>query len=290
MKTYLTFFSLFILLTSCGNKNEANKLSKDVVLTPPPPVDQTIGVADIAVADKKQIKATKEVPEDIDTSKKIINEGEIRFQTGNLKLAREKIVSSLKSLGGFVGEENETNNGDNNQKEYDLKIRVPSQNFDKFLNALSANADHIDTKNIRRRDVTTDFIDIASQLKNKKLLEERYLDLLKRASRTKDLLDIEDKLTDIRSDIEATQGKLNYLASQVTYSSLDITFYHKLTAEAADEHFSRRFKTAMTEGWGILENLFFTLIAVWPLLIIGVVTLWILKKWTKRRSKKIITE
>jgi hypothetical protein len=103
-----------------------------------------------------------------------------------------------------------------------------------------------------------------------------------------DLLEIENKLTEIRSDIESTQGQLNYLDKQVAYSSLDITFYNKLTAQAADEQFNYRFKTALANGWGVLQELFFSIISLWPVVVIGGVAIWLFKIWRKTRKTKPI--
>lgn len=282
MKIYLISFTLLLAFSACGHKDvKLKEVAVDMMMAPKPSVNQSKTAYENAY-DKK----APDSKETVDTSKKIIKEGEIRFQAGNLKATREKIVSSLKSFGGYVAEENETTNSDNNQKEYDLKIRIPSKNFDTFLEALSADADHIDTKSIRRRDVTTEFIDIATQLKNKQLLEGRYLELLKKSTKTSDLLQIEDKLSEIRTDIESTQGQLNYLSRQVAYSSLDIVFYNKQTAQIADEAFSYKFKTAVYDGWNILQSLFFSTVMFWPIIFIAIIFYWIFIRWRRKKAKK----
>jgi hypothetical protein len=287
MKVYLVLFTLLLTFAACGHKDLKEKaVMADVAMAPPAPAALSKAGYERAY-DKKALDGNATPPKEaVDTSKKIIKEGEIRFPVENLKATRQKIVNSLKRLGGYVAEENETTNSDNNQKEYDLKIRIPSKNFDSFLEALSADADHIDTKNIRRRDVTTEFIDIATQLKNKQLLEDRYLELLKKATKTSDLLQIEEKLAQIRTEIESTQGQLNYLSRQVAYSSLDITFYNKQTAQIVDEAFSYKFKTAVYDGWNLLQNLFFSTIMFWPFIFIAVIFYWMVKIWRKKKGKK----
>ncbi|MDN3583493.1 DUF4349 domain-containing protein [Mucilaginibacter flavus] len=285
MKISIISLVLLSALMAC-NRAPDEKLKVANVELMAPPEGYKNRVAEKAM-DKTDARADSKAPVNIpvDTAKKIVKEGEIRFESKNLKATRDKILVSLKSLGGYVGEENETNNGDNNRREYDLKIRVPSKNFDRFLDTLSSNADHIDAKNIRVKDVTTEFIDITTQLKNKQLLENRYLELLKRATKTSDLLEIEDKLESIRTDIETTQGQLNYLNSQVAFSSLDITFYNIPTAERADEQFNTKFKNAVAEGWDILKTLFFDTIMLWPVIFIGFVGVWVYRK--RKRNRRV---
>jgi hypothetical protein len=288
MKTYLISFTLLIALSACGHKAAEEKImTTDLVLEAPPAPAMEKQAAYGGNKDSPSGNNGTAATQVADTSKKIIKEGDIRFEAGNLKTTKEKIIASLKSFGGYVAEESETNNGDNNHKEYNIKIRVPSKNFDRFLEALATNTDRIDTKNIRIRDVTTEYIDITTQLKNKNLLEKRYQELLAKATKTADLLQIENKLTEIRSDIESTQGQLNYLNKQVSYSSLDITFYTKQSGQVnSGNEFGYKLKTALADGWSFLQNLFFGIIGIWPIILIIIIIYWMIKKWRKRRRAK----
>ena len=76
------------------------------------------------------------------------------------------------------------------------------------MSSISAAAGKIDSKNIKVKDVTTQFIDLTAQLANKKKLEQRYQELLKQGTKIADLLQIEDKLNEIQTDIDSTQGTI----------------------------------------------------------------------------------
>ncbi len=285
MKSYIISFTLLLVLSACGNKNQHSKMEvADIRLLPPPPVSQAKkSDADMTYADKEPSADHKPV----DTAQKLVKDGDIRFQAGDLKSTKQKIVTSLKGFGGYVYDESELNNSDNNQREFNLKIRVPSKNFDRFLDALSGAADRIDSKNIRVKDVTAEYIDVTTQLKNKKLLENRYQQLLVKATKMADLLEIENKLTEIRSDVESTQGQLNYLNKQVAFSTLDITFYTKQSGQVnSGNEFGYKFKTALADGWSFLQNLFFGFISVWPIIIIVVLLVLMYKRWKQRKAKR----
>ncbi|MFD0751071.1 DUF4349 domain-containing protein [Mucilaginibacter calamicampi] len=221
-------------------------------------------------------------PVGVKIEKKIIKEGDIHFKTGDINETRKTLYASLKKLGGYVAEESENNDSESGQKEITLQTRIPAKNFDAFLTNVSANAESIDSKNIRIQDVTTRFIDVTTQLANKKKLEERYLELLKKGSKISDLLEIENKLTEIRSDIESTQGQLNYLSKQVEFSSLDITFYSKQTAQDNGQSFGYKIKTAVLSGWQILGSLFFGFVAWWPIWLVLLGGIVFLRRWAKR--------
>ena len=103
----------------------------------------------------------------------------------------------------------------------------------------------------------------------------------------RDLLDIEEKLTEIRSDIESTQSQLNYMSKQVAYSSLTITFYTKQAEQvAAGNGFGYKLKNALISGWESLQNLFFGLLSNWYLLLVIALIIVFVKRWRGRRIAK----
>jgi len=271
MKKLIFVCVLSLALGACEKKQKAELKSLDLIMPP-------------SMVDQKQ-KASKPAPPDQETkaiTKKIIKNGDISFETNNIAATRKAISSSLNKLDGYIAEESETNNSDNNRKEFNLKTRIPAKNFDQFLQNVSSGADRIDSKNISMKDVTTEYIDISTQLTNKKKLEERYLELLKKGTKISDLLEIENKLTEIQTDIESTQGQLNYLEKQVEYSELDITFYTKLAVEDNGKTFGYKLLSSLSDGWEILGVLFLGFVGLWPVWIIIAVLFVIVKGWRKR--------
>ena len=293
MKTYFFLsISFLLVLTSCERNQDKKAKMQNIMLLPPPAVEEkNVGAADQLEDAGTANKPTASNPSITDTAKKIVKEGDIRFETGNPKAARQNIVSSLKKLGGYLAEENETNSGETNQKEYSLKIRVPSKNFDAFLNSLTSSADHIESKNIHIRDVTTQFIDVRAEISNNKQLEQRYLQLAAKATKMTDLLAIEDKLTSIRTTIDSAQGQLNYLSSQVSYSSLDISFYTRQANLVNNGNgFGYKFENSLSTGWDTMQNMFFSIVSLWPLIFVALIIYLLIIRWKKRRRANVLTE
>lgn len=295
MKAYLISFTLLLAFCACGHK-AVEKLSLTTIDEAKPAAQASNAIMEAppspnyAVADKAEGNGyTNNANQIRDTSKKIIKNGSIEFETTNINATRKRILQSLKKYGGYVDEDNQSTNSGIDRKEYNLKISIPARYFDFLVDSVSASADKIDSKNISVTDVTTRYIDIKTRLDNKKILENRYLELLKRGTKISDLLEIENKLTEIRSDIESTQGQLNYLNKQVAYSSLDITFYTQ-HVEKADKGtgLGYKLKTALADGWNILQSLFFGVITIWPVIIMLLIAYWLFKKWRRtRRVKKV---
>jgi hypothetical protein len=305
MKKYLfILYALMLAFAACKNKSagygssEKNNIAE--VVLPPPSIKadkevmkneafQSPAVSEVAIEEPVGNADTKSVVEikPIDIEKKIIKEGDISFETSDVVETRKQITGLLKRLGGYAEDDSERTYGSEVRKEYNISIRIPAKNFDAFLGTVSSTATKIDSRNIRIKDVTSQFIDIKTRLDNKRLLESRYLQLLNKATKMSDLLQIEDKLAEIRSDIESTQSQLNYMSKQVAYSSLTITFYTKQAEQvAAGNGFSYKLKSALISGWESLQNLFFGLLSNWYLLLVIALLIVFVKRWRGRRIAK----
>jgi len=270
------------VFVSCQNHSQDSKnAAMDMAAAEPPPAAAPAMKMEVAQSNNAQPNTQQT------TTKKIVKEGEISLETGNLKNSRKALLDTLQRLGGYVDEESETNNGDFGRKEYLFKIRIPVQNFDTFLSSVSSTADRTESKSIRIRDVTTEYIDITTRLNNKTLLEKRYKELLQKSTKMADVLEVESKLNDIRTDIEASQGQLNYLNKQIAYSSLEVTFFTKNAQDKNDGNgFGYQLKNALSDGWESLHFVFFGLISLWPYVFLFVLIYWLYRKWRKRRNNR----
>ncbi len=72
------------------------------------------------------------------------------------------------------------------------------------------------------QNVTTQYVDLQSQLKNLQTEQQRLLQLMSQAQNLSDMLTIQDKLTDVEGQIEQIEGQINELAGQTAYSMVTI--------------------------------------------------------------------
>ncbi len=313
MKTYMILAIPLVVFCSCRHKDEAKTEAVALVMPKaafpklnqikfaPQPVkadkEVTDGIAEEKNADPNaDINPQNNTDDHIakaalppsttvqDTSKKIIKQGDIRFEAKNIAATRKTLLNTLSKLGGYADEDDQSLSTDSGRKAYNIKARIPSKNFDAFVEAVSSGTSRIDYKHISVSDVTTDYIDTKTRLNNQKILEATYIGLLKKASRMKDILDIEDKITDTRTEIESQQGQLNYMSKQIAYSTLDITFYTEAIERETGTGAGYKLSASFSEGWTIMQALFYGLISLWPLDILAVVGFVLVRNWRKRRK------
>ncbi len=219
---------------------------------------------------------------------KIIKTGELTFQSKDIKKTRASIGKITSDLGGYVS--NETETAGETRIEDVVTVRIPSKNFDLLIDQISAGVDSFDSKNISSLDVTEEFVDLQSRIKTKREVLGKYTELLQKAKTLDEVLRMENEIRTIQEEIEAKEGRLNYLQSQTSFSTLIIHFYKILkeeTADKKDDSFLARLWTGITTGWKGVTTLIIGISYIWPLLLFVIAAIGIAFRMEKRWKKKL---
>ncbi len=211
------------------------------------------------------IASTDEQETNESLERKLIKEGQIEFETENLNATRKNVFNAVDKYKSYVSSDKEFKSP--GRSSITVVIRVPAANFDNLLNDATHGIDKFDRKEINVKDVTEKFLDFEARLKTKKELEIRYLDLLKQATNVIEILEIEKQAGKLRSEIESIEGRLNYLQSQVSFSTLTMTFYESIPKQT---EFGQKFKNGLSNGWDNLIWFFVMLTNIWPFILITV--------------------
>ncbi|MGG5505818.1 MULTISPECIES: DUF4349 domain-containing protein [unclassified Myroides] len=215
-------------------------------------------------------------------ARKIIKNGNIRFETSHALETRKEITANLTRYQGYLAQDNAETYG--NRITYTLTLRVPAENFELLLASISTTAKKIEQQDVQATDVTEEFIDVESRLHTKKELENRYKALLNKANKIEEILAIEKEIEALRSDIESYEGRLNYLKNSVAYSTLTVVFYEK--TQPTTTAFGSEFLTAFKEGWSNLVSFTLGLFYIWPFILITLGVLYLVRRRIKRRKNK----
>ncbi|SRX52581.1 DUF4349 domain-containing protein [Aequorivita sp. CIP111184] len=214
---------------------------------------------------------------------KIIKTARLAFETKDVEATHTKIRQLASQYKGLV-------QSDNSGKDYNrifknLTVRVPTENFQSFIDGISEGVNYFDQRDISQQDVSEEFIDLEARLKAKRTLEDRYLELLKKANNVKEMLEIERELSNIREEIEAKQGRLQYLQNQVSMSTVNIEFY-KITAETGiTQSYGQKMKNAFQGGWNGISVFFLGILYLWPLFLVAIIIVFVLRIFLKKRKK-----
>ena len=228
-------------------------------------------------------KAAEETAPPIKTPQHIIREGELRFETADRAKTRQEILSFVETHKGYLSDDSEQRSSHQLDQHVEqlMVIRVPPANFVGLLEDVSRGVQRFDVRNIQAIDVTEQFVDTEARLRARKETENRYRELLKQANTVEDVLKIEQQIDKLRTEIESTEGHLRLLQDRESFSTLRITFYEP---RAATTDFSHRFSGNLAAGWRGLVEVALALAAIWPLLLIGGLITFLLRKRIIRES------
>ncbi len=160
------------------------------------------------------------------------------IQTASLRVSVADTVEAMRStsnlakqLGGYVVSTERYTDTTYNNVSYAhtyITIRVPSAKLEQAMEGvrqLSATGkDGILSESLSGQDVTSDFVDSNSRLRNLKAAEDQLVVLMENTEDLEATMSVFRELTEIRSQIEVLEGHIKYLQESSDLSSLSVDF------------------------------------------------------------------
>jgi hypothetical protein len=199
-----------------------------------------IGIADTK---KNEVKAKQSADEPRPTSESesalpassptspIANRKLVRNATAELEVASfeeavQKITSFASEDKGYVSTSSSEKQA-NGKLRGEVVVKVLPDNLDRFLSKLRGLGE-LKNQGITTEDVTKQYFDTESRMKNARMMEQRLIEILKTKSKdVADLLEVEKELGRVREEIETMQGELKFMDSQVQFATVTVQLAEK---------------------------------------------------------------
>lgn len=111
-----------------------------------------------------------------------------------------------------------------------LTVRVPAERLNEALQRIEAETTRpLVNKNIDSEDVTSAYVDLQSRQRNLEAAEEQLQEIMASARKTEEVLDVYNRLVQVREQIEVIKGQIQYYDQAAALSSINI----QLTPDAA---------------------------------------------------------
>jgi len=228
---------------------------------------------------------------------KIIYSAEATVETTDFDSSIAKLLDLVEQNKGWI--ESSSLNGANyysvsrgrdaNRSAY-YTLRIPSEKFDLLMNSLSE-IGNVPYTHSYTENVTSQYYDTQARLTAYETQEARLLEMMEKAETVSDVIAIEEKLTELRYQIESLQSSLNNWDRQVSYSSLYITVeeVQEYTPES-EISYGQELWLALTgalKGLGqFFKDLLVFLVSALPTIIILVVLFFVLRPLGRRLVAK----
>lgn len=171
-----------------------------------------------AAPQKQDAAAAVKVP----SQRKIIYTADVCLVTDDLDGFRTRLTSSLEVYQGFVSAQQMTGRT-GLQRTGVWTVRVPEERFSEFLDQLISWGE-LESQKINSDDVTEEFVDVESRLKNKRIEESRLLTILaEKTGELEQVVALERAISEVREQIERMEGRMRYLTEKVELTTITIT-------------------------------------------------------------------
>ena len=155
---------------------------------------------------------------------KIIRNGALNLVVENPTSALQGVQQIITSISGaYVANAEVRRAGD--VQPTSLTLRVPAEAFDGAMNALRALAQEVLAEQVTAQDVTEEYSDVDARIRNLQAAETQLLLLLERTGTVEDLLKVENRLAEVREEIEKLQGRLNVLDNRIALATIHVLLH-----------------------------------------------------------------
>ena len=202
------------------------------------------------------------------------------------------------ALNGYYEQKSVRRSGSRDDGSYyqyaDLTIRVPAENLDGFISQVGDEANIVSTSE-STENVTLTYVSTQSRVQALETEQTRLLELLENAETMEDLLVIEERLTEVRWELENYASQLRVLDNQVNYSTIYLSVWEVdeptvIVERTVWQKIGDGFVENAGNMWDGLVNFFIWLIAAIPYLVplalISGLVLLVIKRIRKRKAKK----
>ena len=225
--------------------------------------------------------------------RKIVRTGSLALIVKSPADGAEQIRVMAENMGGYL--ESAQIGGTKEAPTADLTIRVPAVRFEEAKAQIRQLAARVDSEKTDAQDVTRQYVDMEARLRNLRAEEAQYLTILKSAFKVEDLLEVTQKLSEVRGQIEQQQAEFQTLWKQVETVAITVSLRALADAEVFGLNWRPLYqlKIAARNGLDAIADYASTMAAIlfyvpvvfaWSLTLLSVaVGGWRLWRWIGRR-------
>ena len=171
-----------------------------------------------------------------------------------------------------------------------ITARIPNDKLDRFVGAVS-DSGNVTNKSESTQDVTLQYSDVESRKKSLEIEQERIWQFLEKAESIDTVITLEQRLSDIRYQLESMESQLRLYDNQVDYSTVylsisEVTAYTPVTPETAGARIknglAKNFESIVTALTNLLI-LFITTCPFWiPLALLAAIVISIVRRHNRK--------
>ena len=250
---------------SAAAANSASYAPEAPMAEPEAPMEEAVE-AEEAKYDGAAFSTTSDASEDgapeagtTDVATKIIYSADLEAQTTDFDAAIATLDKQIAAFGGFIersdirGDTLYNNDGTTsviNRWAY-YTIRVPAAKFEDFLHQTEG-IGNVTSVSRYAENVTSQYTDYEARLSSLRTQEERLLAMLEKSEDVDSLIALEQRLADVRYELESIERNLRNLDLQISYSTVNLNLEEVeiyTPTVPVQRTFGEKLSDAFSDGW-----------------------------------------
>lgn len=234
------------------------------------------------------------------SSRKLIKTVSLNVETEDFDTLVANVLNRITSLGGYTESSSVSGNnyGSSSSRYAYITARIPAAKQDQLVNEVAENSNVL-SRDESVDDVTLNYVDMEAKKKSLQTEYDRLNTLIESAEDLETLILLEERLAEVRYELESYESRLRTMDNQVEYATVNISIQEVVKYTPTPTHektlFERMGESFRDSCAGLLEllqDLLVFLVGIIPflaiLIVFAIIIIVIIKLCTRgnRQGKK----
>lgn len=231
---------------------------------------------------------------------KVIYSADVTVESTDFDAALGQLAALVERFGGWVESSSinganyyDISHGRSSPRSASYTLRIPGERFDELMGTLTE-LGNVPYTHVYTENVTAQYYDTQAHMAAYQAQETRLLEMMKSAESVEDIILLEDRLTEVRWQIESLQSSLNNWDRRVSYSTvyLQLNEVREYTPETPPvqlrygERLARAFRDGLNSVGRFFKDFLLWFIEALPTLAVLAVLLVVLLPLLRRLARK----
>lgn len=155
-----------------------------------------------------------------DATRVVIQNSYLSLLVKDVRASSDQILAYTKQIGGFMVNTYFNNPGESPSGT--ITVRIPTKDLNTSLKYFRDLSIRVVSENLEGEDVTDQFVDNTARRDTLNKTKAKFEDILEKATKVEDILNVEQQIINIQSQIDAIQGQLQYMQKSADYTRVTI--------------------------------------------------------------------
>lgn len=228
-----------------------------------------------------------------DYERKVIRTVSVTLETREFDKVLQNVDKLCDEYGGYTESSSVSGdryyNGNRLSRYAQLTLRIPQDKVDEFCENVAEGTNVVD-RSENTEDVTLNYIDTDSRRKSLEAQQERLLELMGEAENLDEIIKLEERLSQVRYELESAKAQLNHMDNRVDYSTVNLYIDEAESYTVSANTFAERVKVGFMDtidniGDGAVDFAVWFVVNLPYFVIVGIPAAVIIAVVVKKRGK-----